>query len=100
MELEQDRKLWPGFLHMRPKPWLGPAGLGLTEGERSWQSRAFACGVPGEKGLILTQLAAGIRLLSGTGTPQAVLPGRAEPDTGQSGDFACEGTLWDRVHGV
>lgn len=70
MKLEQDHKLWPGFLHSCPKPWLG-----CTEGEQSWQRHVFTHRVPGEKGLILTQLSAGIWLLSGTGVLQAVLPG-------------------------
>lgn len=88
------------FLHKHPKPWLGPTGLGRTKGERSWQSLVFACGVSGEKGLILTLLAAGIWLLSGTSAPQVVPSPHAEPDTGQSGEFDCQGTLRECVPGV
>lgn len=50
--------------------------------------------LPGEKGLIPTQLTMGLRLLSGAGTPQAVLPGCAKPGVGQSD---CQGTLREGV---
>lgn len=80
MKLEEDRKLWPGFLDTLPKPWLGLAGLGHTEGEQSWQSHVFACSVPQQESLILTQLEAGLQLLPGTG----MLPGHAKPGAGQS----------------
>lgn len=48
--------------------------------------------LPGEKGLIQTQLTAGLRLLSRAGTPQVVLLGCAKPDVGQSD---CQGTSWE-----